>query len=152
MAHAKYDLAMLALKNNQVLGLRGQHLAQILEHGYFDLVVEMLKIKTCRTILKDHDFQSKILSLLLRGHTCYYAIELISWIKPRDWNYELTRTLCRILQVMAKKTEELLMCHHSLLFIVLCSEFLHKLADFSLEARLKCKKTANMMETFGTTI
>ena len=53
---------------------------------------------------------------------------------------------------MARKTDQILMCHHSLLFIVLTAEFLHKLADISMEQRIKCKATAEMMEKFGTTI
>ena len=76
VAHGDYELAKIVLKNVGS-GLRGQDLAQVVEQGYYDLVIEMLKLKDCRTILKDYTFQEKIIQLLSSGHTCYYAIEML---------------------------------------------------------------------------
>jgi len=53
-------------------------------------------------------------------------------IPSRSWHQELTKELCSILTVFAKKREEILYCTNPVIFCVLVAEFMDRLSSSSL--------------------
>lgn len=106
--------------------------------GLYEVCVDMLGFKAVRVGLHKANIQAELIQLLQKGETCLPAIMMLNKIPNRHWNLELTKELCGVLSILAKKRYEIAICHAPILFCALVSEFLQKLSDISLQFKGKC--------------
>ena len=115
------------------------------ESKCFWLCLDMLKWKESKSYLFSFKVQSIILDLLEKGSTCYFAAEFLSHIDAKLWSHSLTKKLCLAIQQQIGKTDELLNCPFPLLYLVLLSEFLLKIAQHDIFFTGVCNSTANSL-------
>lgn len=102
----------------------------------FSLALETEKFETCRAMLllmpeeleiSSFEIQTKLIAMLENGYTALLAIDILSRIRLRVWNYTLTRDLCAKLNLFAKKKPDLHTCTAPILHCVLVAQVMEKM-------------------------
>lgn len=124
------------LNTRQVL--TSENLCQALNQGNYAICSAILRRISGHLAINSTEIQQHLISLLDKGKTCLLAIEVISRISLKSWNFEITRELCVKLSSFIKKRREIVYCNAPVLFCVLVSELMLKFSKFSRHFKSKC--------------
>ena len=115
------------------------------EKEHYRLCVIMLAKGVDRISLTPMHFQEKLLKILVKPEICLEAVELMSRIPTKFWRSSLTKQLCEGVQIMIKKSEDILFCTQPILFCVLAAEFLKRISNQDYQSKAKCLKVVDLL-------
>lgn len=116
------------------------------------LSLDILKWEDPVAYLLTKPGQEKIVALLEKGSTCYFAAEFLARIIPSCWHSVHTERLCYLHELLLKKSLEFLKCPQPILYLVLMAEFLIKIAPVNIYHTTLCKNLSSSTIALAQTI
>lgn len=142
------EISTLIWKKRLPWNFTKEHFKLAIEHDQFELILHFIRLRDCRSVLNEKPYQKKIVDQYMKfGNKMFYGAEMLVYIYQSQWDYGLTKDLCKnILKTI--KTKDILNCHSPILTCLLLSEFLNAIGEISIQDSGRCEKVVTELQQF----